>query len=155
MKISSLEEESINQINESITKAIGQIRNEKKNYEPESSQVKKLTEVEEKLSEFAKIVAKNSNAINEKRIVLDLLIENHSNLKNGIRETAVVRFYKNQEFHLPIILKSKQNHYESIVIDGNSFKLFRFESSLIEAFSKDEREFIKSAFDNQYSYIFA
>ena len=33
--------------------------------------------------------------------------------------------------------------------------MFRFESSLIEAFSKDEREFIKSAFDNQYSYIFA
>ncbi|WP_107667129.1 hypothetical protein [Cyanothece sp. BG0011] len=153
---SSLEEEYINQINKYIKTAIDNIQKEKEIYDSESSEeVKKLKKVEDKLSDLAKLVDKKSNDINEKRIVLDLLIENHSNLQNGIRETAVVRFYKNKEVHFPITLKLKHNHYEDIVIDGNSFKLFKFESSLIDAFSKDEREFIKSAFDNQYSYIFA
>lgn len=154
---SQLEPEEINSINLSIDRAKQKIANLKKEtlneYPENKSNVERLERIEKSLSELQKNISTKRNAMNKKRVVINLLVENHSKSKNGIRETAVIRFYENKDVHFPVILKLKKNDYNDISIDGNSFKLFRFESSLMENIENDKTA-IDSVFKNQYDYIF-
>ena len=166
----NIDEDDINQIKELIEKSITEIEelmqkheesiktiNAKlENHEENDLEVllidkERLGGVKERLENLLKNIVLDIEG--KRRLNLNLLVENHSNSQNGIRETAVVRFYKNKEVHFPVVLKLNHNNYEDIIIDRNKFKLFKFQSRLLNAFSEDEREFIKSAFENQYSYI--
>ncbi|MDJ0843346.1 hypothetical protein [Crocosphaera sp.] len=156
INISSLEKEDIKEIERHIDTAINGLDEEKNYYDEGSGQLNELERVKEKLEDLKKSVTEESkNNMDKKRIMLNLLIENHSSSKNGLRETVVVRFYKNKKAHIPVIFFLKYQNYEDILIEGNSFKGFRFESRLIDTFPKNQREFLQSAFENQYDYVVA
>ncbi len=89
------------------------------------------------------------------RIIVRLLVENNSRLKNGLRRTAMVRFYKDRNTSLPVTLYVKFSKIEEISIEPNSFKVITLESFKMNNFLEEERKLIESAFENEYSYILA
>lgn len=89
--------------------------------------------------------------LKDRKISVNLLVENSSRIKNGLRKTAVMRFYKDRNTTLPITLLMKKK--DRVSIDANSFTMFTLESSKIKDLAQEEYKFIESAFENEYSYI--
>jgi len=148
--------EQISELIAPLDKAIDTIkRNDNKIPEvPKSALNKALTTMKEKIKPTGK---ENKD---QNRVLIDLSVENRSRLPNVLYKTAVITFYKDNETTLPIELKiesSQDNENpknEENSIDDNSFKQFTLKSSLIAAsLPEREKEFIISAFENEYDYI--
>jgi hypothetical protein len=148
--------EQISELIARLDKAIDTIkRNDNNIPEVEKSELNKaLTTMKEKIKPTEK---ENKD---QNRVLIDLSVENRSRLPNVLYKTAVITFYKDNETTLPIELKiesSQDNENpknEENSIDDNSFKQFTLKSSLIAgSLPEREKEFIISAFENEYDYI--
>lgn len=168
----SLDEEDIRDIKNMINASINTIEENKDSYESENdnNSVERLDEIKEKLEKLSPTDSVQQKQIDKTRIVMDLLVKNRSNSKNWIRDTVVIRFYNNQKQSFPVTLylkknqnqdqseymeEMKENQSTDIAIDGNSLKQLRFESDLLDNLDSKHKNFLKSAFENEYNYIFA
>ncbi len=162
--LNSLEDEDIDKIKEMIGDSISEI-NEKINDELTSDSDKvglqDILGILEKQEESPDFNVQKKDFYGQK-IVVNLLIENHSKSRNWVHKIGAIRFHKNREDERLVIVNLKQesnddatqNQSEYVLIDGNGLKPLKFESKILEKLEKD-KHFLKSAFDNEYNYIVA
>ncbi len=154
-KIKDILTEIITKNQEEISKLNEYIEGNKKQVQELEGELKEdkkaLQEVDKELRRLVEDFQAKINR--NKKVIVKLLVENHSNLKNGLYKTAVITFYKDNNTNLPILLYITHEDEEFRLIDGNGFKTIKLESRIINSSQERQYEFIKSAFENEYSYI--
>lgn len=99
--------------------------------------------VKPKINELVKKFQNDAEAKKKsKKVIVELLVENHSRIKNGLYKTGVITFYKDKNTYLPILLNIKEN----ISIESNSFERIKLESKKFNPSQERDYKFIRSAF---------